>query len=124
MSWVNNPATQRVYPIPNNNTKTTSLQSPTTPIEHFLYNFDAKRHELTKAAAERFQKDFTTKRYLLTDGATSTPFTTEVTSKTQEETTEEEKETQILQLFQQQQLMQQQLKRRIQQLMTQIQNIE
>nr|UGV37035.1 MAG: ORF1 [TTV-like mini virus] len=124
MSWVDDPATQRVYPVPNNNTKTTSLQSPETPIEHFLYNFDAKRFELTKAATERFQKDYSTKRSLLTDGTTSTPFTTEVSTKTQEETTEEEKETQILQLFQQQQQLQQQLKRRINKLMHHLQNLE
>nr|UGV34100.1 MAG: ORF1 [TTV-like mini virus] len=125
MSFVDDPETQDKYAIPNNMLQTTSLQSPTTPLQTFLYHFDTKRDYLTSTAAKRLQKDWDTKRLLFTDGTAQTSSTVEVVSKeTQEETTKEEKEEEILQLLDQQHLQQRELRHRIKQLIKQMYPIE
>nr|UGV38236.1 MAG: ORF1 [TTV-like mini virus] len=50
---IKDPDTQPVFPTPNNMLQTTSLQSPETPIEHYLYSFDWRRQIITPSAAER-----------------------------------------------------------------------
>ncbi len=125
MSFVDDPETQDKYAIPNNMLKTTSLQSPGTPLQTFLYNFDTKRDILTKQATKRLQKDWDTKRLLFTDGTTKSTSTVEVVSKeAQEESSEEEKEEEILHLLKQQHQYQRELRHRIKQLMNQMQNLE
>jgi len=49
------PENQPKYPSPNNIITTTSLQSPTTPIEQFLYHFDQRRHQITEKALKRIK---------------------------------------------------------------------
>nr|UGV39570.1 MAG: ORF1 [TTV-like mini virus] len=60
MDKVCNPTTQPVYPVPNNQQPSTSLQSPRTAIQTFLYNFDERRGEITAKAAKRIKKDYET----------------------------------------------------------------
>nr|UGV35924.1 MAG: ORF1 [TTV-like mini virus]UGV35989.1 MAG: ORF1 [TTV-like mini virus] len=55
-----NPSDQPKYPIPNFKQQTTSLQSPTTAIQTYLYNFDERRGLLTKEATKRIKKDYGT----------------------------------------------------------------
>lgn len=125
MSFVDDPQTQDKYPIPNNMQQTTSLQSPGTPLQTFLYHFDTKRDFLTTAATKRLQKDWGTKRLIFADGTATTQSTVPVVTKeTQEETAEEEKEEEILQLIRQQYQYQRELRQRIHQLMEQQQTLE
>nr|UGV36672.1 MAG: ORF1 [TTV-like mini virus] len=56
MSTLTAPTNQPKYPSPDNILQTTSLQSPTMPIEYYLYSFDQRRHELTKKAIQRIKK--------------------------------------------------------------------
>lgn len=65
MDKICNPVSQPVYPVPNNQQPSTSLQSPGTAIQTFLYNFDERRGELTSKAAKRIKKDFETETTLL-----------------------------------------------------------
>lgn len=65
MEKICNPIGQTKYPVPNNQLETTSLQSPETPIETYLYSFDERRGLLTEPAAKRIKKDFTTQTTLL-----------------------------------------------------------
>nr|UGV39338.1 MAG: ORF1 [TTV-like mini virus] len=126
MSWVDNPEEQIKYPIPNNKQQTTSLQSPGIPLQTFLYNFDTKRYQLTKKAADRLKTDWSTKKTVFTDGTRKTSFTPEIISqKTPEETTsEEEEEENLLQLLQQQHSQQRDIRLRIKQLIKEIKTIE
>lgn len=60
MDKICNPTTQPVYPVPNNQQPSTSLQSPRTAIQTYLYNFDERRGEITAKAAKRIKKDYET----------------------------------------------------------------
>ncbi len=127
MTIVDNPIHQAVYPIPNNEYETTSLQSPTQPIETLLYSFDERNLQLTKRAAERIMYDWETKTNLLSiTDPTSRQEPTEQTLQAllnKAPTEEKEKETlqKQLQLLRQQQL---QLRNRILLLMCNSQNVE
>lgn len=65
MDKICNPVNQPVYPVPNNQQPSTSLQSPGTAIQTFLYNFDERRGDLTSKAAKRIKKDYETETTLL-----------------------------------------------------------
>nr|UGV37230.1 MAG: ORF1 [TTV-like mini virus] len=65
MDKICNPINQPVYPVPNNQQPSTSLQSPGTAIQTFLYNFDERRGDLTSKAAKRIKKDYETETTLL-----------------------------------------------------------
>lgn len=71
MDKICNPTTQAVYPVPNNQPSTTSLQSPTNPIQTYLYDFDERRGQITEKAAKRLKKDFETEKTLLQITGTS-----------------------------------------------------
>lgn len=128
MVELNDPTNQPKYPIPNNFSKTTSLQDPTTPPELFLYNFDQRRSLLTDSAAKRICKDWSTNISAFTDG-TTTPAAPQVQEQTlqtsEDETTDSEKEEEpLLQQLINQRRKQLKLKRRIKLLLTKMQNTE
>lgn len=50
---IEDPQRQPDFPHPGNILSTTSLQSPETPIENYLYSFDWRRHYLTPRATQR-----------------------------------------------------------------------
>ncbi len=56
MDKICNPITQPIYPVPNNQQPSTSLQNPGTSIYTYLYNFDERRGQLTQKAAKRIKK--------------------------------------------------------------------
>ncbi len=118
MSNIEDPKIQPQWPTPNNMLQKPSLQNPTTPIETFLFNFDERRHFLTKRATDRLLKYQSTKTPLssITD-SNLLHQTSEETPETSEEETEKET---LLELLQQQQRKQQRFKQRILQLMTQL----
>lgn len=100
----------------NNLLPTTSLQSPTYPIEHYLYSFDQRREQITEKAAKRMQKHFGTEKTFstFTGAASLHPQIQEATSP--ETSDEETEETTLLQLLEQQRQRQQKFKLRILQL--------
>ncbi len=51
METICNPINEPVYPVPDSQLQTPSLQSPTTPLETFLYKFDERRGQITAKAA-------------------------------------------------------------------------
>nr|UGV36176.1 MAG: ORF1 [TTV-like mini virus]UGV36979.1 MAG: ORF1 [TTV-like mini virus]UGV38273.1 MAG: ORF1 [TTV-like mini virus] len=115
---IESPAIQPDYPIPNNTIASTSLQSPTTPVENYLYSFDWKRHYLTKSAAERIIKHAATEMPPFTPTGVNLfnpPAATETSSEDEETTPEKEKET-IQSLLKQLRHRQRQYKQRILQL--------
>nr|UGV37591.1 MAG: ORF1 [TTV-like mini virus] len=126
MSISIDPTKQPKYNIPSNLLQTTSLQSPTTPIEYYLYKFDERRGELTKKATERIQKDFEPEKTFLsiTDPSTQCPTTFKQKETTSESSTEEEEqaplETQLLHERRKQRL----LRKRINLLLNRLTNIE
>ncbi len=111
MSEIEDPGEQHSYPIPNNLTGRSTIESPTEPIHTFLYNFDTKRDIITTKAAKRIKKDYETKKSLFTDGRNSKQ--EEIYYPQKKTTTEKEKETlqSIIEQLQQQHI----LKRRINQ---------
>ncbi|BAA93595.1 ORF1 [Torque teno mini virus 9] len=95
MSVLKNPDDQPTYTIPNNLLQTTSLQSPTTPFEYLLWNFDERRGELTKRAAKRITQNIQTETNVLpiTESAAWCPTTYRKTQDPSETSTSEEDET-------------------------------
>nr|UGV34866.1 MAG: ORF1 [TTV-like mini virus] len=126
MVTVNNPTTQAVYPIPNNEHETTSLQSPTQAFETMLYSFDERYNQLTKSALTRIQQDWDIKSllYSITEPTKEVP--AEQTLQTlinQTQTEEKEEETLFQQLLNQRQ-QQRSIKLRILNLLTNLQKLE
>nr|UGV42231.1 MAG: ORF1 [TTV-like mini virus] len=126
MATLTNPENQPKYPNPDNFLQTTSLQSPTMPIEHYLYNFDERRHILTKKAIKRMQTDKETQSSLLqiTDSASTdvpTPYTETPTSESED--SEKEEET-LQQRLLKQRKYQKQLQRGINKLLNRLANIQ
>nr|UGV36254.1 MAG: ORF1 [TTV-like mini virus] len=124
---VADPTKQPTYATPTNILETNSLQSPEEPIETFLYQFDWRRDQITKAAAERITKDYGTKTDLFTDAETTgteVPLhqtLQKVLNTAEEKETEKETLFEQLQQHRQQQL---QLRNRIKLLLAQLQSIE
>nr|UGV36016.1 MAG: ORF1 [TTV-like mini virus] len=100
MEKICNPTTQAVYPVPNNQPSTPSLQSPTTPIQTYLYDFDERRGQITAKAAKRLKKDYETeKTFLQIAGSSPMDLQAHVEEPTSEpEDSEEEEETLHLKL--------------------------
>lgn len=124
---VADPSKQPIYVTPNNILDKHSLQSPEEPIESFLYQFDWRRDQITETAAKRITQDFSTRKYLFTDAATTG--TTVPLHQTQEKEllSSEEEEAQTETLFEQlnrQRNKQKLLRYRIRQLMEQIQKLQ
>ncbi len=72
METICNPINEPVYPIPNNELQTPSLQSPTTPLETFLYKFDERRGQITAKAAKRLKTEYApTEPFISTTGTTA-----------------------------------------------------
>nr|UGV42537.1 MAG: ORF1 [TTV-like mini virus] len=122
MQDIEDPKKQPQWTIPGNLLQQPSLQSPTIPLESFLYNFDERRSTITRKAAKRLQSIEPTKTDVLS--FTDSNLFHQQYQETQEtdSETETEKET-LLRLIQQQQLRQQKFRQRILNLLTQ-QNIE
>nr|UGV35377.1 MAG: ORF1 [TTV-like mini virus] len=118
-----NPSDQAKYPIPNYKQQTTSLQSPSSAIQTYLYNFDERRGILTKKAAERICKDYGTEKTALqiTGNLMDVPASPKRPPSEDETTSEEEEEETTFQLLKLR-YRQQQLRRRILNLISQ--NIE
>ncbi len=120
MEKVCDPSEQPIYPIPNNNEQTNSLQSPETPPEYFLYQFDEKRGQITKTAAERMLKDWESKDSSLSTTGTNLqlqPETHQSPPTSDEETTSEEEEETLQQKLNKQRHKQRLLKLKILQLL-------
>ncbi len=100
MDKICNPTTQAVYPVPNNESPTTSLQSPTNPIQTYLYDFDERHGQITAKAAKRLKKDYETEKTLLQiTGSSPMDLQAHVETPTSEpEDSEEEEETLHLKL--------------------------
>ncbi|BAB19326.1 unnamed protein product [Torque teno mini virus 4] len=124
MAALEDPCKQPTYQIPQT---TTMLQDPTTPLQYYLWNFDERRGQLTKTAADRIQKD-----WQLTDSVISTtglhakdlePLQTH--QEIQDQTSsEEESEEDIFSQLQRQRAKQHRIRQRILQLVTKIQKLE
>nr|UGV38346.1 MAG: ORF1 [TTV-like mini virus] len=96
MSISVDPTDQPKYNIPSNILQPNSLQSPTTPIEYYLWKFDERRGELTKKATERIKTDWGTQKdiFAITDPSTSVPVP-QKEIQTSDTSTSEEEETSI-----------------------------
>nr|UGV34090.1 MAG: ORF1 [TTV-like mini virus] len=126
MSTIENPRTQPYFPMPNNFSKTTSLQNPAYPIEYYLQSFDQRRDELTTKAIKRIKKDWETKDYSLqfTDGL-SMHETTETHQESPLQTSEEEEEeTSLFQQLQLQRAKQLRIRQRIISTLQKLQQLE
>lgn len=123
MEKICDPSKQTKYPIPNNQQKTTSLQSPENPIQTYLYDFDERRGLLTERATKRIKQDHSTEKTVLpfTGAATDLPILIQKTP--EEDSSEEEEEQQAEKKLLQLRRKQQQLRHRILQLLD-IQNSE
>ncbi len=120
------PNNQIKFPTPDNLLKTNSLQSPTLPIEYYLYGFDQRRHELTKKAFKRIKTNQETETPLLpiTDSTPDKYWTPDETTSTSESETEKEKEEDLHYQLLKQRKCQKQLRHRIKQLLNRLTNIE
>lgn len=127
MSTIIDPDKQPKYNIPGNILQTTSLQSPTTPFEYILYNFDQRRQQLTKTATKRIKTDKQTETDLLsiTEAGIDCPVVSTKAQTTSDSSDEEEtKETSIEEQLKLQRREQKLLRRGIQQLLNRLTNIE
>nr|UGV37024.1 MAG: ORF1 [TTV-like mini virus] len=97
MEKIFSPAAQETFPIPHNEQRTPSLQSPETPIETFMYNFDFRRDLLTTQAAKRIKKDYQTTDYALPFTGAKTDLPTPYQGPPSQETTSSEEEEEDLQ---------------------------
>lgn len=122
MSEIEDPAQLPKYTIPSNIRSANTIESPSTPMHTFLYNFDTKKDIITRKAAKRITKDYTTKKTMFTDGTSLSTFQEEIYNPQETSESEEEEKTLIEQLKQQRQ-QQQQLKQRLLQRLNQ-QNLE
>nr|ALN98238.1 ORF1 [Chimpanzee anellovirus] len=127
---INDPSKQPQYPVPDNILQTTSLQSPETSIESYLYSFDERRGTITKRAAKRLKEYTDSEISLFTDGRQTAldPQVHKTTKafKTQQDSTsdsEEEEET-LFEQLQHHRRKQKLLRDRILRLVTTIQQLE
>lgn len=98
MDKICDPITQPVYPVPNNEHATTSLQSPGTSITTYLYNFDERRGMLTSKATKRIKKDPEVEKTLLSiTGPTAMDVPASPQTTSSPETSDSEKEEETLQ---------------------------
>lgn len=95
METLCDPSDQAKYPIPNFKQQTPSLQSPSTTIQTYLYNFDERRGMLTDRAAKRIKKDQESEKttFEITGASMDLPTPDQRTPETDTSTSEEEEET-------------------------------
>lgn len=126
MATLTDPQQQPKYITPDNMLQTPSLQSPGTPIEYYLYNFDERRGQITKKAIQRMQKHQETETALFP--ITETPFTCPIPStkeiQTSDSSEEEEKETSLEEQLLLQRKQQKQLRKRINLLLNRLATLE
>lgn len=123
MELLRNPENQPQYPIPNNLLLQPSLQSPTTPFEWYLWNFDERRGQLTKRAAKRITENKESETDILSIAETTTwcPTALRKNQETSETTSSEEEETSTTEeRLNQQRRQQKQLRKLINQLLLQL----
>nr|UGV37539.1 MAG: ORF1 [TTV-like mini virus] len=122
MIKVSNPATQIIYPLPSDESQTTSLQNPAQRPESLLYSFDQRYNSLTKQATERISKDWDFTQILssITETTTDLPAHSTFPKETPQEATSEKEKEEIFQQLIQHKLQQQQLRTGILQLMKQL----
>nr|UGV39569.1 MAG: ORF1 [TTV-like mini virus] len=114
---IEDPNKQPTWTIPGNLSNQPSLQSPSLPIQSFIYNFDKRRDIITKRAAERLLSISPTKTTLY-DFTEQNLFHQRPPQETSASDTEEEAEKEtLLRLIQQQRHKQLKFKQRILQLM-------
>lgn len=82
---------------PNNLIQTTSLQNPTTPFEHILYNFDERRGQITEKAAKRIKthKETESTIFSITEPSSLCPVQTRQETPTSDSSDSEEEQTSI-----------------------------
>lgn len=126
MELITDPSKQPQWTIPNNFNETPSLQSPGTPFQYFLYNFDQRGQMLTKEAAKRLKKDFPTKDIISSiTGSTGLNIPTQKTQESDSEaSSEEEIQETLQQQLQQQHRDQLKLRHRINKLLMKLSMLE
>nr|UGV38764.1 MAG: ORF1 [TTV-like mini virus] len=126
MSVSIDPTKQPKYNIPSNFLQTNSLQSPTTPIEYYLWKFDERRGQLTKKATQRITKDIESEKTVLsiTDPSTQCPTLWKEKTETSESSTEEEEQTSLETKLLHERRKQKLLRKRINLLLNRLTNIE
>nr|UGV34340.1 MAG: ORF1 [TTV-like mini virus] len=124
MSQVEDPTEKPVYPIPDNFTKTTSLQNPETNPAYYLYTFDERRGQLTKTATTRIQKDWESQKHPFLSAGPRFAETTQTQTPQTETSSEEEEEEDLFQLLNKQRTRQLQLKQRILKTLNRLQSLE
>lgn len=105
MDKVYNPTEMPIYPVPNNDFQTNSLQNPNIPPEYFLYKFDTRKDQITEKASKRIKTDWETTMSLFTDGSRMDPPAQETAqtddSSSTDSETEKEEQTLLLKLHKQ-----------------------
>nr|UGV35146.1 MAG: ORF1 [TTV-like mini virus]UGV35390.1 MAG: ORF1 [TTV-like mini virus] len=126
MATLTDPDAQPKYITPDNIIQQTSLQSPTTPFEYLLYNFDERRGTITKAAIKRMQKHQETEQSLfpIAETAFACPIASKKETPTSESSEEEKEEMSITEQLKHQRKQQRLLRKRIQQLLHRLTALE
>nr|UGV35965.1 MAG: ORF1 [TTV-like mini virus] len=126
MQPIKDPKDQPVFPVPNNQLQTTSLQHPENYPQQLLYSFDQRRHQITDKAIQRLQKDWGLKKTIVSDGTShfSEPMAWEKDPSQETTTSEEEEAETLFDKLQQQRIKQRNLKRRILETLQALQKLE
>nr|UGV37363.1 MAG: ORF1 [TTV-like mini virus] len=109
MEIIDNPCDQDKFPVPNKEQQGPSIESPTTPKEYYLYDWDQRAGLITKKCAKRIKKDSDVGKSF-TGGSTLDLQVQAQTSEDSETETEEEAQTPLQQQLQQLRYRQRQLK--------------
>lgn len=125
MHIITDPDNQPQFPTPNNMLQTTSLQSPTTPFQQYLWNFDERRNTITEKALKRIQKYTEPETNLLPITETSCsykrPRSQEATSSETSDSEEDQTPQETIQRYRRKQKL---LRHRINKLLLRLTNIE
>nr|UGV37797.1 MAG: ORF1 [TTV-like mini virus] len=126
MATLTDPDLQPKYTTPDNVIQTPSLQSPTTPFEYLLYNFDERRGQITKAAEKRIKKYQETEHAIfpIAESALHCPIATTKETQTSDSSEEEKEEMPIEEQLKLQRKQQRLLRKRIQQLLNRLATLE
>lgn len=126
MSTLTDPDLQPKYITPDNLLPSTSLQNPTTPFEYLLWNFDERRGQITKKAAQRISAHPETEKTFLsiTEPTYACPTTSKETEETSESSDEEKEETSPATELLKQRKQQKLLRHRIQQLLNRLTELQ
>lgn len=126
MATLTDPDLQPKYTTPDNILQTPSLQSPTSPFEYILYNFDERRGQLTKAAAKRITKHEKTEKTIfpITETAFACPIASTKEIQTSDSSDEEKEEMSLQEQLKLQRKQQKLLRLRINQLLQHLTKLE